>query len=88
MKKKVIVNHAFHEQKIFTGHNFYKQCHFKRLPNISSVKLKKPPYHALIRMFKMSDTIRWDLRNRFQYKTQQPHRRCSQKRQYTSIKPF
>ena len=39
-------------------------------------------------MFKMSVTICWEIRNRIQYKTQQPQKRCHQEGQYISIKSF
>ena len=39
-------------------------------------------------MFKISDTICWEIRSEIQYKTQQPQKRCNQEGQYTSIKLF
>ena len=41
-------------------------------------------YYILIKMFKISVTICWKIRNRIQYKTQQPQKRCHQEGQYTN----
>ena len=51
-------------QASFSIRNSQAQCHFKNLPDISSAKLKNQLHHIAIRMFK--------IRNRIQFKTQQP----------------
>ena len=45
------------------------QCHFKNLSDNSLTKLQEQLNHILIRMFKMSNTACWEIRNRIQYKT-------------------
>ena len=61
---------------------------FKNLPDISPTKLQEQLHQILTRMFKMSLTICWEIRNQIQYKTQQPQKRLHQEGQYTSIKSF
>ena len=81
----VNVNDAFQEQSTFVANKLQRPITSK---NILSTKLQEQLHDIVIRMFKISVTKCWEIINRIQKETQQPQKRCHQKRQYTSIKPF